>query len=429
MVPAIALSGCVEIQTDTAAQQQTIGSVRVTTTVCASKPPPQQPCPASNTNGGEQANDPGQLLIAYRVPDGVGAPSEITVTRGSETPLQLGVRPEYAASLQEKSPAGTGLKWVGYISRVIASSEMHQGETFTVTSDFTLPRGSDGSPYPDATFAWRTVAGYRTTSDAASANRPVACGADGTTSFADQGPMFAAHTVCIDSPKPYSTTTPTQSIGIGDLGVLNGDSPVSAGPGQAISVPFIIRTSGNGLPLFDLSAGTTAPNTAAASSTSSFAPSPGDATVPVSVNVGTNTPPGTYDVTLTARVGGVQQRTGTLKLNVVAGDTVPPQIAFALAGKTPKLKSALKKGLKFTVACDEACSALITLKKGKTTVAAGKADKLAPAGGTFTVTVKFSKKIQKKYARTKKLKLNALLAVKDGAGLSSRATKLLTLKR
>ena len=45
------------------------------------------------------------------------------------------------------------------------------------------------------------------------------------------------------------------------------------------------------------------------------------------------------------------------------------------------------------------------------------------------MTVKFSKKIRKKYARTKKLKLSALLAVKDGAGLSSSATKALTLKR
>src|SRR3954454_14172015 len=96
VVPAIALSGCVEIQADTAAQQETIGSVRVTTTVCASNGYSQEPCPASNTNGGEQAADGGQLLIAYRVPDAVGAPSEITVTRGSEPPLQLGLRPEYA---------------------------------------------------------------------------------------------------------------------------------------------------------------------------------------------------------------------------------------------------------------------------------------------------------------------------------------------
>jgi len=105
-------------------------------------------------------------------------------------------------------------------------------------------------------------------------------------------------------------------------------------------VPFTIRTSasvGTPLPLFDLLAGTTAPNTDATSSAPSFAPSPGNATVPVSVNVGSNTPPGTYDVTLTARVGGVQQRTGTVKLIVVApeqpapqqpqqqGDTAPPR--------------------------------------------------------------------------------------------------------
>jgi hypothetical protein len=50
-------------------------------------------------------------------------------------------------------------------------------------------------------------------------------------------------------------------------------------------------------------------------------------------------------------------------------------------------------------------------------------------GGTFTLTAKFSKTARKKYAKAKKLKLNAVLTAKDSAGNGATAQRAVTLSR
>jgi len=101
-----------------------------------------------------------------------------------------------------------------------------------------------------------------------------------------------------------------------------------------------------------------------------------------------------------------------------------------VAGARPKLPKALKKGLRFTVVCDEGCSAVVVLRKrpgGKTKLAGGKGDKLA--AGQFGVTARFTKKARKKFAKAKTLKLMAFLTVKDAAGNTAKRNLKLTLKR
>jgi hypothetical protein len=224
--------------------------------------------------------------------------------------------------------------------------------------------------------------------------------------------------------------------------VLNGEA-ITLQPGQATSVPFTIRASGGGLPLFELLGGSTGPNVEVTPSSASLAPPSGNTTVPVSVSVGANTPPGTYDVTLTARVGGVQQRTGTVKLNVVAppqappaappqppppspADVTPPDGTFALT-RGQKLGKALSKGAVFKARCSEACTAVITLKKGRTTVATGKGSRTS--AGSFNVRAKFTRAAKKKYKRSRSLKLSVQLVVTDTAGLTDRTPGTITLKR
>jgi hypothetical protein len=448
LVLAVPLTGCVKITNQAHSQQQQIGDVRLTTTFCLSDTAQGATCPEEDTNSERPAGgDHARLLLGYRVPTAVAGPATISVSSTDPAgTLTLSPSPTYTSELQRLAPAPAGQKWVGYISPDVANTDQVPSTIHTATADFALVRGAEGNPYPGP-FSYQVVIGERGANQAfTTAPATVACGPSLTAWNSTE------QTICSDSPKSPAALL-GGTVATKDVGVLNGPT-VTAEQGTAISVPFQMRSVGSALPIMNLSAGTTAPAATATSSLSQVQPNATTQNVPVSVDVASNTPPGTYDVTLTATtVSGTQLRVGTWKLAVTApatppgsgggppgGGTVPqpqptppgdqtvPQVTLASAGKLPKLKNALKKGLKFTVTCSEACSAFVTLKSGKTTVGTGKTDKLAP-GGKFTVTVKFTKKAQKKYGRAKKLKLKAILAVQDGAGLGAGATRPVTLKR
>ena len=457
---ALPLTGCVQITDQTESQQQQIGDVRLSTTFCLSVPNADGgTCQASNTNSDRPVgNDHARLLLGYRVPTAAVAPPTVSVSSTEPAgTLTLSPSPTYTSELQRLSPAPAGQKWVGYISRNLLNTEQVGNSVHTATADFALGRGSNGSPFIGP-FDYKVTIGARGANPAlAPAPATVVCHPTDARTWHDP-----EATICSDSPKaPAGFEGGT--LATKDVGVLNG-ATVTAEQGTATSIPFQVRSVGSGLPIMNLSAGTTAPAATATSSLPQIQPIAGTQNVPVSVDVASNTPPGTYDVTLTATtVGGQQLRVGKWQIVVTAppsqggGSPAPPaqqpqqpqqpsqpdpsgtgkppeedkdspQITFASAGKVPKLKSALKTGLKFAVSCNEGCAAFVTLKAGKTTVGTGAADKLDP-GGKFTVTAKFTKKAKKKYAKAKKLKLSAVLAVQDGAGLGSTSTRVLTLKR
>jgi hypothetical protein len=440
---ALPLGGCVKITSQTAVQQQTIGDMRLTTKFCLTY---GQSCPTGDTNSDRPVQqDHTRLLLGYRVPQAVVGPATISVS-STDPPGTLTLTPSasYTSELQRLSAAPSGKKWLGYISADVPVESQVPDSTHTATADFKLGRGADGSPFVGP-FEYRVYIGARgTTTAGAPASTTVDCGQSLTAWNANES------SICSDSPKapslPWGGSPATK-----DVGVLNG-ADVAAEQGQAVSVPFTVKSAGSALPIVNLSAGTTAPGATATSSLAQIQPNGGSQSVPVSVSVASNTPVGTYDVTLTATTtNGQQLRIGTRKLFVSApppsgggdpppsgggdpppttGDAVPPKVGF-VAGARPKLGKALKKGLRFTVVCDEGCSAVVTLRKRggvATKLGSGKGDKLA--AGQFGVTAHFTKKARKKYAKARSLKLSAVLEVKDATGNHAAPRKLkITLKR
>jgi hypothetical protein len=229
---------------------------------------------------------------------------------------------------------------------------------------------------------------------------------------------------CDDSPvgDESKIATDDRTLATKDLGVLNGAHQTAA-PGTAVSMSFTVRSVGlNGSPVFNLSAGTTVPGGSASPEESVFAPDSSDSTVPVSIGVPAGTPPGNYDVTLSANTSG-QLRTGHGTLTVLAPGVKPPKPKLLLTlGKKPKLGNALKRGLKLTVGCDVACT--IKVKLGK--FGSGKGILTAP--GTKSITAKFSRKTRRNYRHRAKLKFQ-LQASATGAGGTTVKKQSLTLRR
>jgi hypothetical protein len=79
-VLAFALSGCFVITADTPSQLNTIGDVVVHTEACTSDATSTASCPSTGNStwafNSSGAHD-GQVLLAYRVPDGYAAPAQI----------------------------------------------------------------------------------------------------------------------------------------------------------------------------------------------------------------------------------------------------------------------------------------------------------------------------------------------------------------
>jgi hypothetical protein len=445
---AAVLGGCVQITAQTHQQQQTIGDMRLSTTFCLSYNSADSDCDPGNTNSNKGAGlDHARLLLGYRVPLAATPPNSISVT-STDPPgtLTLTPSPSYTSELQRLAAAPSGRKWVGYISSDVPTTSQNGGSLHTATANFGLGRGSNGSPFVGP-FAYLIAIGVRgPTTAGAQAPTTVLCGSSLDTWNDDQS------TICSDSPKK-----PAQRIGSSpdtkDVGVLDG-TEVAAAPGTAVSVPFQIKSSGTALPIMNLSAGTTAPGASASSSVQQIQPNGATQSVPVSVSVASNTPPGTYDVSLTATMtNGQQLRVGKWKLRVTApgepvpeppapapsdpppadpppdttpSDITPPNIGF-IVRKKPRLRKALKSGVPVTVVCDEGCAATVKLLKGTTKLGSAKGAEIA--AGQFNLTARFTRAARKKYAKARSLKVVARVVVKDAAGNAATRNVKLKLKR
>jgi hypothetical protein len=381
---ALLLGGCVSIQGVSSEQQDIVGKLRLTLTVCASGlddgdgPPDSNedhPGCADQGNSG-QAASPGtttQLLLGLRVPVGTEVPGTISATPTpappAAGPITLRRSASYEAELSAKAPAIAGSQWVGYLSDPYAfddGADEVAAQSAQVNVDLGLPRPADGGPYVGA-LAVRPVVGQRTVSAELPASRPVDCGADPFTlqpppSFI---PFVVPQIICIDSPTAAQAATsfnfPTR-----DFGVLAGKA--TASPGQTVSLPFNVRGAGA------LPAGLTATLSAATNlrGAGAVAPSVGsvalangsDTRTTVAVEIPRKAGPGVFDVTVTGRLANGQARTGVAKLTV--RDRQKPVLSQAKV-RPKRFRAATKakprRGAKVSFALSEAARVRVAVQR------------------------------------------------------------------
>jgi hypothetical protein len=339
VVAAIAVSGCAEFDPShppSATQTQTLGSVAVNVTVCATQSGASAPaagaCTQSNGNSQESTGNvgsyPSQLFLGFRVPAGTGAPasfsSSSTGPSDSGPQLQFAQNSQYAGELQRLEPAPAGEEWVGYTSQYVSYNTGGGDQNFAATIDFGLPTHADGSPFPGP-FTWQAVVGGRQFNDSGTPARdaPVDCENSLTTPY---GGPATPDWICVDDQAPETLGTDNTLV-TRDAGIVPG-SPASAVAGTVASVPFTLAYAGPATPAatFDLAAGTSLPGVSATPSQGTLIPASNSTTpLSVSVPVPANAAPGTYAVTLSGVLPDGEKRTGTAQLTVTAPPPVTAQ--------------------------------------------------------------------------------------------------------
>jgi hypothetical protein len=457
----LALTGCVEIQSDSGGQPDGIGDVVITTTIC--RVHATLDC-ADDTNDGRTGDDRGQLLVAYRVPETATAPDTVAAAR-TGAPVLLTKNDGYSQFLNVQVSLPAGERWVGYASPYIEDTGADSLNFFTVTARFSVLR--KGSFVP-AEFTWKTIAGYRQTASSAAVERPVHCATPPTAAYLDPGPSDGpaddVPTRCIDTPKAPAHLE-TFTIALNDAVVRGGDA-IAATQGATLAVPFEVEGQGTP-PELAVTATTSMPGATVTPAQPAYTPTATKAQLPVSLVIADDTPAGTYDVKLTLTKGAAT-RSATRQVVVAAkpppvvdpgpqqppaaGDAGPQQQPSGGAGPLPppsittspsepniapvltaafakgqKHAKALKRGVKLSASCSEGCSWTLTVTAGRTTVATGNGSRTAP--GKFTALAKFTKAAQKKYKKAKKLKLAAVFEATDAGGLKAKKTARITIPR
>jgi uncharacterized protein YceK len=452
MVSAVLLSGCVSIQSITSEQQDIVGKLRVTVTICASGandgPEPGGPnedhpgCVdlGNSASAAGAAGDPvdSQLLFGMRVPVGASVPDTASATPTPAPPAAGTIvfrrSPSYEAQLQALAPAPAGSRWVGYLSDTYSFSDGPDdtpSQSVPVAVDLGLPRPSDGGPFVGP-FALRAVAGVRIVSNEMPAGRAVDCGADlySPQPPASFIPFVVPQIICIDSPTAAQVTT-NFNFQTRDFGVLAGKA--TASPGQTVTLPFNVRGAG-ALPAgltASLSASTALPGAGAVTpSVGSAALSNGsDTRVTVPVAIPKNAGPGVFDVTVTARLDNGQTRTGVAKLTV--RDRHKPVLS-KLTAKPKRFKAATKKkpkrGTNVSFTLSEPASVRMTVercakrKRGRCVRWKALKGGLTQAGAQGANKVRFNGRLRGKALKAGGYRL--VLTPKDGAANVGKAARV-----
>jgi hypothetical protein len=312
---ALALSGCgIDKAAENGRQLDVIGDVELSTTFCTSGDGDAQSRACAPFSSAYR----GQLLVAYRLPDGSSIPDELTDDGGVR---HFTWSASYTAYMRDTYPED-GMYWAAYVSDVYSSTAGDQ-YAFTLSPEVTLPE--PGAPFAGP-LRYQVVGGYRTLNDP---------GDDGAAPVDCTALDFI---VCVSTGvAEHDSLQPTR-----DLAVLPSGEPPVVEAGGHVAVPFDLRFAGSGGEgvAFSLSAsdGTVSQQT--------FQPaSDSDSVATVDVAVPADTEPGDYDVELTAtalgeddgvirkvrgarlHIGGSQTRTGTMTYRVVAPQPpVPPAV-------------------------------------------------------------------------------------------------------
>lgn len=303
-----AMSGCITIESQTVAQQGGIGNVQINTRV-----------------GGDMSAGTAQALLAYRIPSTTAAPASFTTTATSNgSSFRFDLSPSFTSQLQSKQPAPSGEQWVGYLSEAVTFPTDHN--TFTVAPEFTLRQGSDGSAF-HGPFTYRTIAGFRPVDGSNPASRNVLCASPITSQSSDG-------TICSDDPTSTSTIATDQQQSTQDLGILDAPGTESVNQGKVARVKFSVDFAGDGnpAPTFDLSATTDIPGGTVQPSTPVLTPDEGLTQLRAITQVPVDTPPGHYDVTLTASLPGGEVRSSSHDVLVTPTTVRCSEYAPTIAG-------------------------------------------------------------------------------------------------
>jgi uncharacterized repeat protein (TIGR01451 family) len=307
---ALALSGCgIDKADEHGRQLDVIGNVELSTTFCTS----------GDGDALSRACAPfssayhGQVLVAYRLPDGSSIPAELTDDGGVR---HFTWSAGYTAYMRDNYPED-GMYWAGYVSDVYSTGAGEQ-YAFTLSPEVTLP--DPGAPYAGP-LRYQVVGGYRRLAPGDDGSAAVDCN--------DQDSTCASTVVTEDD-----ALQPTR-----DLAVRPGGEPPVVEAGSHVAVPFDVQFTGSGGEgvAFGLSADTGTP-----SETTLVPGSDSHNRVTVDVAVPADTEPGDYEVTLTAtargeddtvirkvrarrlHIGGEQNRSGFMTYRVVAPAPQPP---------------------------------------------------------------------------------------------------------
>lgn len=385
---ALALSGCIAVKEQSAAQRAP-GVIKLHATVCAvdqdGQVQPDPPVsyhgckPGVNTAEGSTTDEQaglagdGQLLVGFRVPAGSEGPANFL---SDNSDVSFAKSPSYTAKLQEKHPAGAGQKWVGYISTL-----KHYEPTATSArelgfgAEFTLPQPGGGATFAGP-YRWRVVVDMRFATPA-TAGQPVTCPA------------------CVRSPKvariPINLSAP-----VSDFAIAPGAAP-QAPAGRTTQLPFELRYAGEGtlgaLP-FAFGASTDIPGATAAPSTPSAGPAR-NSTTPVGVNltVPAGTRPGAYRVTLGASTGSPAVARSATTTVVVPPPPPPPPRPIGVRVLTGwQVRGKLTKVVRMRVVEAKGATVKISCKGGRKRGCPFTSKRLA--GSTINVAKRFKKRLR-----------------------------------
>jgi hypothetical protein len=323
LAAAVALSGCWVIESESALQLDSIGDAEITVTACFNSGGPD--CTSQPNVSGYQVFT--NVLMAFRVPDGVAAPDSFSDTAGASG-ITFTRDDTYSKSLTDVTTARgempAGEKWVGYISGT--SPNLPTGSTFTFKPHFKLLSGADGSAFRGP-FTYRTVVGLFWKSSAAGPH-PISCASDPRVYGGSPGSTTDDGTLCINS--PYAADPPPlvyatdNQIPTRDLGITGGGSAhVRAGDSGKMAFAADYAGAADPAVTASISVNTTAPDVTLTPSIASITPESDSKTpIEVAVNVPPTTPLGSYDVTLVAKFANGQERRRTGTLNVDLGPPV-----------------------------------------------------------------------------------------------------------
>jgi hypothetical protein len=319
-VAALALTACYSIRSQTVSQLDGIGDVQIETTLCEDTSGfggPPNGCPVSNQPGG---GSPTNVLIAYRVPDGTGAPDTLDATTAGP-PITFTQDQSYTDSLNSVAAAPSGEHWVGY------KGDQSLGPDITVTGRFTLPKPAGGKPF-QGPFKYRTVVGFQHLNSQTPPQDPVVCNSDPTQPSPPNSNGTSA--VCIDYPG-NGTWQADEEFATRDLGITVGD-PTSVQQNSSGQVPFTAQFAGSAdsSVKFDLSIASDVPDGVKLTPSATTLEPSSDSSTPITVkaDVAPTVPTGTYNITLTARNSAGQERKATAKLVVALGKPLNLALPF-----------------------------------------------------------------------------------------------------
>ena len=250
-------------------------------------------------------------------------------------------------------------------------------QTISIAPTFGLPAGFTGS------FTWRTVVGYRAAPPLVTGDVTCPGAFPGTVPSPIPGQTGS---VCVDYPDLGTIQGPPSSMQLGDLSITAPATPTVFAGGSATLTFTGLFTGGDPTSTpFTVAASTTIPGVTP-TAPASFVPANNSSNaIPVTFQVPAGTPAGTYDVTVTATVGGIS-RAGTGHI------TVKPRLSAAAAAKknaakltasvkATTLKAARKTGIALTFTLSQASAVSVVALQTKPKV---------------SVTVKKSLKARKK---------------------------------